>query len=205
MDNITDGRDDFAAPDTVDGERIVTEVAEHIRAILSLIGENPEREGLLKTPERAARALWFATQGYRQDEVRVLNGAVFQSPGSGMVLVRDIEFYSMCEHHVLPFFGKISVGYMPGGSILGLSKLARIVDLYARRLQVQERLSAEVANAVMRLLPGCRGVMVRCEAQHLCIMMRGVQKAESRTVTTEYCGVFADDASLRSEFMQALV
>lgn len=195
--------EEFASPAPSDTDT-VSRIADHIRAILTLLGEDPDREGLIRTPERAARALWFITEGYRKDEKDVLNGAVFCSPGSGMVTVRDIEFYSMCEHHILPFFGSISIGYMPGDKILGLSKLARIVNVYARRLQVQEHLTAQIADAVMRLLPGCRGVIVQCRARHLCMMMRGVQKAESSTVTVESRGVFEDDATLRAEFFQVI-
>lgn len=178
----------------------VDEIASHMRQILILLGEDPEREGLLKTPVRAAKALIHATQGYRQSEAEVVNGAVFTHEGTGMIMVRDIEFYSMCEHHVLPFFGKVSVGYLPHGKVLGLSKLARLVNLYARRLQLQERLTAEVLQAVSRAT-GSPDVIVTCSAEHLCMKMRGVEKQDSSTMTIETSGAFAADASLRQMFL----
>ncbi len=178
----------------------VREIAEHIEAILRLIGEDPSREGLLKTPVRAAKALLHATEGYRLKEADAINGAVFTHEGTGMIMVRDIEFYSMCEHHVLPFFGKVSIGYLPHGKVLGLSKLARLVDLYARRLQLQERLTAEVLKAVCRAT-GSEDVIVTCTAEHLCMKMRGVEKQDSSTMTIETSGVFATDASMRQVFL----
>ncbi|MBD5185344.1 MAG: GTP cyclohydrolase I FolE [Bacteroides sp.] len=178
----------------------VNSIAAHVEAILRLLGENPEREGLVKTPVRAAKALLHATQGYHRTEGEVINGAVFTHEGSGMIMVRDIEFYSMCEHHVLPFFGKVSVGYLPKGKVLGLSKLARLVDIYARRLQLQERLTAEVLAAVVRAT-GSPDVIVTCTAEHLCMKMRGVEKQDSSTTTIETSGVFATDASLRQMFL----
>lgn len=182
---------------------IVKELAAHYEAIIRLIGEDTSREGLVKTPMRAAKALYYATKGYRQEVDDVVNGAVFTHEGTGMIIVKDIEFYSFCEHHVLPFFGKISIGYLPDGKMLGLSKLARIVDVFARRLQVQERLTGEVVSEVARVV-GAKGVIARCEAQHLCMKMRGVEKQDSSTVTVEAVGAFADDASLRAEFLNAL-
>lgn len=186
-----------------DQDMVIEEIARHYRAIIELIGEDPEREGLKKTPVRAAKALYYATQGYRQDASEVMKQAIFEYAGSRMIVVRDIEFYSFCEHHVLPFFGKISIGYIPDGNMIGLSKLARVVNVYARRLQVQERLTAEVTREISRTL-GAKGVMVVCRAEHLCMKMRGVEKQDSSTVTMDYEGVFAEDASLRQEFLSLI-
>lgn len=183
-----------------DENPVINEIAEHYRAILELIGEDPGREGLVKTPLRAAKALWHVTKGYRQNETDVINGALFTHAGSGMIVVRDIEFYSMCEHHVLPFFGRVSIGYIPRGKVLGLSKLARLVDLYARRLQLQERLTAEVLSAICRAT-GSPDVIVTCTAEHLCMKMRGVEKQDSSATTVETSGAFATDPSLRQQFM----
>ncbi len=182
--------------------QLIDKIAEHYRAILQLIGEDPTREGLVKTPRRAAKALLENTRGYRQDAEAIIASAVFQHPGSQMVIVKDIEFYSLCEHHILPFFGKVSVGYIPDGKIVGLSKLARTVDAYARRLQVQERLTGEICDAVDRALPN-KGVIVVCQAAHLCMKMRGVEKQESTTVTMHYKGAF-EDVRLRQEFFELL-
>ena len=178
------------------------EIAAHFKAILHLIGEDPDREGLLKTPVRAAKALLDNTRGYSQQAEPLIASAMFEHPGSDIVIVKDIEFYSLCEHHVLPFFGRISVGYIPGGKIVGLSKLARVVEVYARRLQVQERLTAQVCDAVMAQL-GAKGVIVFCEASHMCMKMRGVEKQDTTTVTMQYRGAF-EDVNLRHEFMQLL-
>ena len=182
-----------------DDNPAVNEIATHIKAILELLGEDPSREGLVKTPIRAAKALWHATKGYRQSETEVVHDAVFTHEGKGMIIVRDIEFYSMCEHHVLPFFGKISIGYLPHGKVLGLSKLARLVDLFARRLQLQERLTEEVLRAIVRAT-GSDDVIVACTAEHLCMKMRGVEKQDSSTMTVETSGRFTSDASLRQQF-----
>jgi GTP cyclohydrolase I len=184
-------------------EAIVNQIAEHYREILRLIGEDPSREGLVNTPIRAAKAIIDITAGYRQDAVEVAKKAVFEHAGSSIVIVKDIEFYSMCEHHILPFFGKVSIGYIPKGKMIGLSKLARIVDVYARRLQVQERLTAEVCNLLAETLPN-DGVIVTCTAEHLCMKMRGVEKQDSATTTMEYTGKFADDIRLREEFLRLL-
>ena len=184
-------------------EAIVNQIAEHYREILRLIGEDPSREGLVKTPIRAAKAIIDITAGYRQDAVEVAKKAVFEHAGSSIVIVKDIEFYSMCEHHILPFFGQVSIGYIPKGKMIGLSKLARIVDVYARRLQVQERLTAEVCNLLAETLPN-DGVIVTCTAEHLCMKMRGVEKQDSATTTMEYTGKFADDIRLREEFLRLL-
>lgn len=184
-------------------EKLVEEIASHYHAILRLIGEDPEREGLRKTPVRAAKALLDITSGYRSDPLSVARQAVFEHCGSQMVVVKDIEFYSTCEHHILPFFGKISIGYIPDGKIIGLSKLARIVDNFAHRLQVQERLTAQVCELLAKAMP-TKGVIVACEGEHLCMKMRGVEKQDAATVTYEYCGQFAEDASLRYEFMRMI-
>lgn len=179
------------------------EISKHIEAILRLIGENPEREGLKKTPMRYAKALRYITQGYSQDADDIIKQAIFEYAGSKMVVVKDIEFYSMCEHHILPFFGKISIGYLPDGKMVGLSKLARLVNVFARRLQVQERLTAQVAQALTETLR-TSGVIVMCNAEHLCMKMRGVEKQDSSTTTVDYTGKFADDANLREEFFRVL-
>lgn len=178
-------------------------LASHFKEIIKLIGEDESREGLLKTPRRAAKAFYFACQGYRQNPSETLQQAVFEHAGSKMVIVKDIEFYSFCEHHILPFFGKISIGYIPAGKMVGLSKLARLVNVYARRLQVQERLTAQVCHELYDVL-GCKGVMVKCNAEHLCMKMRGVEKQDSSTTTVDYCGLFETDIQLRSEFFEAL-
>lgn len=178
-------------------------IAGHYREIIKLIGEDPEREGLVKTPMRAAKAMWFATQGYRQNPADVLRQAIFEYAGSKMVMVRDIEFYSMCEHHILPFFGTVTVAYVPDGEMIGLSKLPRLVNSIARKLQVQERLTAEICREIKETL-SVKGVMCQCRAQHLCMQMRGVEKQLSTTVTTDYNGIFETDPILRQEFYAML-
>ena len=187
----------------MDKEQVISALAEHYRAIIELIGENPDREGLVKTPVRAAKALYYATQGYRESADEVMRSAIFDYSGSQIIIVKDIEFYSFCEHHILPFFGKVSIGYLPNGNMIGLSKLARVVNIYARRLQVQERFTAEVCREVYDTL-SAHGVMVVCNAEHLCMKMRGVEKQDSSTTTIEYMGRFAEDASLRAEFLSLL-
>lgn len=184
-------------------EELTRKIASHYEEILRLIGEDPEREGLKKTPVRAAKALVDITVGYRQNPLEIAQKAIFQHEGSRIVIVKDIEFYSMCEHHILPFFGKVSVGYIPKGKMIGLSKLARIVDSFARRLQVQERLTHEVCTLLSEALPN-DGVIVTCNAEHLCMKMRGVEKQDSSTLTLDYTGKFADDPNLRREFMDML-
>lgn len=186
-----------------DQERIDA-IAERLSDIITLLGEDTARAGLVKTPQRAAKALYYLTSGYRgADACSTMQAALFDNEGSRIVTVKDIEFYSMCEHHILPFFGKISVAYIPGEKIVGLSKLARVVDICARRLQVQERLTSMICNEVMNALDA-RGVMVVCDAQHMCMKMRGVEKQDASTVTVDYNGIFADDADLRREAMMVL-
>ena len=174
-------------------------IAGHYREIIKLIGENPEREGLLKTPMRAAKAMWFATQGYRQQPREILEQAIFEYAGSRMVVVKDIEFYSFCEHHILPFFGTVSIGYIPDGSMIGLSKLPRLVNAIARKLQVQERLTAEICREVTETLSAKGGIVV-CNARHLCMQMRGVEKQMAVTDTIDYSGEFVNNTQLRQEF-----
>lgn len=170
--------------------------------VLSLLGEDPEREGLKKTPERLAKAMQFLTQGYQVDAHEILNSAKFHEDVSEMIVVKDIELYSMCEHHMLPFFGKAHVAYIPNGWITGLSKVARVVDAYARRLQVQERLTVQIMEAIRETLNPV-GVAVVIEAQHLCMMMRGVQKQNSETTTSAFFGEFQKN-STRSEFLKLI-
>lgn len=184
-------------------EKLIAEIAQHYREIIRLIGEDPDREGLKKTPIRAAKALVDITQGYRQNPLEIARKAIFEHSGSRIVMVRDIEFYSMCEHHILPFFGRITVGYIPKGKMIGLSKIARIVESFARRLQVQERLTSQVCSLLAEAMP-TEGVIVACDAQHLCMKMRGVEKQESSTVTYDYCGKFAESPELREEFLRLL-
>ncbi|MDE6548167.1 MAG: GTP cyclohydrolase I FolE [Muribaculaceae bacterium] len=184
-------------------EKLIAEIAGHYREILRLIGEDPEREGLLKTPERAAKALVDITQGYHQKPLEIARKAIFEHAGSRIVIVKDIEFYSMCEHHILPFFGKITIGYIPKGKMIGLSKLARIVESFARRLQVQERLTAQVCSLLAEAMP-TDGVIVACNAEHLCMKMRGVEKQDSSTTTFDYCGRFEKEPALREEFIRLL-
>lgn len=188
-----------------DSQKIVNEIASHYRAILELIGEDCSREGLKDTPVRAAKALYYVTRGYRQDIDAVIHGAMFTAPSSDddMVIVRDIEFYSLCEHHILPFFGTVSIGYIPGEKIVGLSKVARIVDMFARRLQVQERFAHELCDVLMEKLQA-KGVMVSCRARHLCMQMRGVEKQSSSTVTIASSGMFRKDESLRNQFLASI-
>ena len=173
---------------------------QYFRKVLEHIGEDPMREGLVKTPLRAARAFEFLTQGYKKNVDDVVNGAVFASDNDEMVIVKDIEMYSLCEHHLLPFFGKAHVGYIPNGKVIGLSKIARIVDMYARRLQVQENLTKQISQNLMDVT-GARGVGVVIEAQHLCMMMRGVEKQNSIMKTSCLLGVFRKEDSTRKEFL----
>jgi GTP cyclohydrolase I len=180
---------------------LVDGYAGHVRRQLALLGEDPDREGLLKTPERVATAMEWLTRGYSMSAADVVGDAVFAEEHSNMVLVRDIEMYSMCEHHMLPFFGKVHIAYIPDGRIVGLSKLPRIVEVFARRLQVQERLTEQIATAIEEVLAP-RGVGVVIEAVHLCMMMRGVEKQSSKTITSALRGAFRDDGRTREEFMR---
>lgn len=181
----------------------VEKLVGHYKEILSLLGEDPEREGLLKTPERVAKAMLTLTRGYEMDPREVLNAAKFKEPYSQMVIVKDIDFFSMCEHHMLPFFGKVHIAYIPRGEVVGLSKLARTVEVYARRLQLQERMTAQIADAIMDCLNPA-GVMVVCEAEHLCMTMRGVKKPGTKTVNVVTRGVFSGNDSLQNSFFNLL-
>lgn len=182
-------------------QEVIEEIAGHYSRILTLIGEDPSREGLRDTPMRAAKALSFVTSGYRTNLDDVVVSALFSTTSSGMVIVKDIEFYSLCEHHILPFFGHVSIGYFPEQKIVGLSKVARVVDALARRLQVQEQLTNQIAQELYRLIDGCKGVAVRCEARHMCMMMRGVEKQDSSTVTVAASGCFAGEPQLMQQFL----
>ena len=172
-----------------------------VRQQIGMLGEDPEREGLVRTPERVAKAMRFLTAGYEMTVEGVVGNALFEEEHENMVMVRDIELYSLCEHHILPFFGKAHVAYIPNGRIVGLSKLPRIVEMFARRLQVQERLTEQVAKAIEDVLAP-RGVGVVIEAFHMCMMMRGVEKQNSRTITSALRGVFRDDGKTRDEFLR---
>lgn len=174
-----------------------------VRNMLIAIGEDPDREGLVKTPERVEKSMKFLTRGYTQNIEDVVNGALFEAESDDMIIVRDIEFFSMCEHHMLPFFGKCHVGYIPNKKILGLSKVARIVDMYARRLQIQERMTKEIATALMEILDA-QGVGVVIEAQHLCMQMRGVEKQNSFTTTSSMQGSFRAELATRNEFTRLI-
>lgn len=181
-------------------EDLLPFMSKSYRMLLSSLGEDPERQGLLKTPERAAKAMLFFTKGYDQSLEEALNGAVFDEDHDEMVVVKDIEMFSMCEHHLVPFYGKVSIGYLPCKKILGLSKLARIVEIFSRRLQVQERLTKQIAVAVTQAVQPA-GVAVIIEGVHMCMVMRGVQKINSKTVTSTMLGVFRDDPKTREEFL----
>jgi GTP cyclohydrolase I len=183
-------------------EQVTTELIEHYKHSITLLGEDVEREGLLKTPERVAKAMQYLTTGYQEDAKAILNSAKFTEAYSEMVIVKDIELYSLCEHHMLPFFGKAHIAYIPNGYITGLSKIARVVDVFARRLQVQERMTHQILDAIQDTLQP-QGVAVVIEAQHLCMMMRGVQKQNSVTTTSAFSGQFEDGVT-RSEFMRLI-
>ncbi len=184
-------------------EKITSEIAGHVYEILRLLGENPDREGLLKTPERVAKSLQFLTQGYGQNGTEIIRSAMFDEKYQQMVLVRDIELYSMCEHHLLPFIGKAHVAYIPNGKITGLSKIARIVDTYARRLQVQERLTVEIRDCIQEALQPL-GVAVVIEATHTCMSLRGVEKSNALTTTSAFSGAFLNSARTRNEFLNLI-
>jgi len=178
-------------------------LADHARETLRLLGEDPEREGLARTPERVGKALQFLTHGYGLDPEAILRSAMFAEPYSEMIVVRDIELYSLCEHHMLPFFGKAHIAYIPNGKIVGLSKIPRVVDVFARRLQVQERLTHQIHDVIQRVLQP-HGCAVVIEAQHLCMMMRGAEKQHSATTTSAMCGEFLNNIHTRAEFMRLI-
>ena len=184
-------------------ENTTQEIAGHIKAILNLLGEDVEREGLQKTPERVAKAMQFLTQGYFQDGKMIVKSALFEEPYDHMVIVKDIELFSLCEHHMLPFIGKAHVAYIPDGKITGLSKIARVVETYARRLQVQERLTEQIRDCIQESLKPI-GVAVVIEAMHTCMSMRGVQKSNAITTTSAFSGAFLKDARTRNEFLQLI-
>ena len=183
-------------------DKITSGLIENYKESIALLGEDPNREGLLKTPERVAKSMQYLTQGYQIDPKAILNSAKFHEDVSEMIIVKDIELYSLCEHHMLPFFGKAHIAYIPNGWITGLSKIARVVDTYSRRLQVQERLTTQILNAIQETLNPL-GVAVVIEASHLCMMMRGVQKQNSVTTTSAFCGEFEKNET-RSEFIRLI-
>ena len=184
-------------------ERTTKEIAARVREILELLGEDPQREGLLKTPERVAKSLQFLTQGYAQNGTQIIQSAIFDEKYQQMVLVKDIELYSMCEHHMLPFIGKCHVAYIPNGKITGLSKIARIVETFARRLQVQERLTVQIRDCLVDALKPL-GVAVVIEAMHTCMSLRGVQKSNAITTTSAFSGIFLSSARTRNEFLNLI-
>ena len=192
-------KENYRRQDIYDAERI-EKLSYHYREILSLLGEDPTREGLLKTPERVAKAMAFITKGYAQDPVQIVTAAIFREEYKQMVLVKDIELFSLCEHHLMPFVGKAHVAYIPNGYITGLSKIARVVECYARRLQVQERLTVQIRDCIQRALNPI-GVAVVIEASHMCMQMRGVEKQGSATTTSAFTGVFLKDTRTREEFL----
>jgi GTP cyclohydrolase I len=179
-------------------------LADNIKSVLKEIGENPNREGLLKTPERVAKSMGFLTEGYDLNPSEIIKKAMFKEDYSQMVIVKDIEIYSLCEHHMLPFFGKAHIAYIPDGCIVGLSKIPRVVDVFSRRLQVQERLTDQIKDCIQETL-NPRGVAVVIEAQHLCMQMRGVQKQHSSTTTSAFSGLFLKDEKTRAEFMNLIL
>ena len=190
----------YEKKESFDDEAII-EMASNYHSLLETVGEDTQREGLLKTPERAAKALTVLTSGMGVDATEILKSALFNEPSNEMVLVRDIEVYSLCEHHLLPFFGKAHVAYIPNGKIVGLSKIPRVVDAFSRRLQVQERLTEQVRDCIQETL-GAKGVAVVIEARHLCMQMRGVEKQNTITTTSAFTGLFLNDPKTRKEFMQ---
>ncbi len=192
----------YKRQDIYDPKRI-EELMGHYREILRLLGEDPEREGLIKTPERVAKAMSFITKGYSQDPIEILRSAIFKEEYQQMVLVKDIELFSVCEHHMLPFIGKAHVAYIPNGYITGLSKIARVVECFARRLQVQERLTVQIRDSIQQALNPL-GVAVVIEASHTCMQMRGVEKQRSVTTTSAFTGCFLSDPRTRDEFMQLI-
>lgn len=184
-------------------EETTKELQKHVKAILELLGEDPDREGLVKTPERVAKAWQFLTQGYFQDGEAIVKSAVFNEPYNHMVIVKDIELFSLCEHHMLPFIGKVHVAYIPNGEITGLSKIARVVETYARRLQVQERLTEQIRDCIQNSIHPL-GVAVVIEAMHTCMSMRGVQKSNAITTTSAFSGIFLKSQKTRNEFLELI-
>ena len=184
-------------------EKTTSEIALRVKEILALLGEDPDREGLIKTPERVAKSLQFLTQGYAQNGTQIIKSAIFDEKYQQMVLVKDIELYSMCEHHMLPFIGKCHVAYIPNGKITGLSKIARVVETYARRLQVQERLTVQIRDCIVDALKPL-GVAVVIEAMHTCMSIRGVQKSNAITTTSAFSGIFLSSARTRNEFLNLI-
>jgi len=189
---------EIVVPEPVSGK-----IAELVREMLVQLGENPDREGLRRTPERFEKALRFLTSGYRQDPDKLLNGAMFNVCYDEMVVVKDIELYSLCEHHLLPFFGKVHVAYIPNGKVIGLSKVPRLIELFSRRLQIQERLTTQIAETIQKVIEP-QGVGVVIEARHLCMMMRGVEKQHSAAVTSSMLGCFRSEEETRSEFLSLI-
>ena len=184
-------------------EKTTKEIAEHVQAILGLLGEDPSREGLQKTPERVAKAMQFLTKGYEEDGVQIIRSAMFEEEYQQMVLIKDIELYSVCEHHMLPFIGKCHVAYIPNGYITGLSKVARVVETYARRLQVQERLTVQIRDCIQEALHPL-GVAVVIEANHTCMQIRGVEKSNAITTTSAFSGAFLNSEKTRNEFLNLI-
>ena len=184
-------------------EKTTREIAVHVKAILELLGEDPEREGLVKTPERVAKAMQFLTKGYQENGVQIIRSAMFEEEYRQMVLVKDIELYSVCEHHMLPFIGKCHVAYIPNGHITGLSKIARVVETYARRLQVQERLTVQIRDCIQEALHPL-GVAVVIEANHTCMQIRGVEKSNAITTTSAFSGAFLNSEKTRNEFLNLI-
>lgn len=183
-------------------KQVQADLSVHYKKVLELLGEDPEREGLLKTPDRVAKAMMFLTKGYHQDPEKILKGAIFREEYKQMVVVKDIDFFSLCEHHMLPFFGKAHIAYIPNQYVTGLSKIPRVVDVFARRLQIQERLTTQIKECIQTTLNPL-GVMVVIEAQHMCMQMRGVEKQNSITVTSDFTGAFSQ-AKTREEFMMLI-
>jgi GTP cyclohydrolase I len=204
MSRAADRRPDNMAKNVIESPTLTeTTFAELVREMISRLGEDPTREGLSRTPERVEKALQFLTNGYNQDPEQLLKSALFTVTYDEMVIVKDIEMFSLCEHHMLPFFGKVHVAYIPKGKVIGLSKLPRLVDIFARRLQVQERMTTQIAETLMKVVQP-QGVGVVVEARHLCMMMRGVEKQHSATVTSAMFGCFRDEKETREEFLSLI-